>query len=192
MINKTIIDIVSHTEKSFAVVTNKIIRYQDSLTNLGGIFDPNITVKETGENLMGWLFYIDRKNEIQNWINEGCIPIQKVIKQDMTRQRLQQILFPPKTNACVKKITLSPVNMIECDRIKSIEKTVEILITKINSIEITNNILLERINSVETELNFLKNINKIEISSDTSSNLEEEYEIFEQVDIDEDLSKSKL
>jgi hypothetical protein len=183
MSNKTVISIVNHTEKSFAVFTNKLQKYQESLTNLGGVFDASITNKETGDIFMGWIFYIDRKVEIQNWINECYLEIQKPKKQ-----RFEQVLFPPKTNNCFKKITLSPVITTEGDRIKSIEKTLEMLIIKIGSIEAENNMLTTRINGLEVELNLLRENNKI------SSNVEEEYEIFEQTDIDdeEQLTKSIL
>jgi hypothetical protein len=169
MNNQTIIQIMSHTEKSFAVVTNKVLIYQDLLSKLGGIFDQNIVNKETGETFMGWIFYMDKKDEIQNWINEGCQPIIK-----NRSQRFEKILFPPKINT--KKVSLSPIN--KEDRIKSIEKSIETLLSKINSLEFENSLLIRRVNSLETEVNSLKTD---KVKDESTVDYEEDYEIMDIV-----------
>lgn len=196
-----IVKIISHTEKSFAVYTNNVLHYMDSIANLGGIFEPRIENRETGEHFMGWIFYIDKKEEIQKWINAGCPQIRKnhngrpkdervdsikssqgsQVKSQLEFNReskrnisFEKILFPPK-----KKVTLSPVDLRnEQDRLRSIEKSIEMLTSKFNAIEIENNLLTSRINSLELEISTLKNVPQ-------NNKVEDEYEIFDQTDIDQ-------
>jgi len=190
---KNIVSIIPHTEKSFSVYTNSVcsvLKHRDSLNNLGGVFDANIKTTPQGESYMGWIFFIDKKEQIQKWINDGCPPVQKKksvlsdeikqeikkeIKQKETKQddknrSFERILFP-------KKVNLSPVNTsIDIDRMKSIEKSIEMLNSKFKYIEAENNLLTARINSLETEINFLKN--------KPQNQSEDEYEIFDQLEIE--------
>lgn len=193
---KNIVSIIPHTEKSFSVYTNSVcsvLKHRDSLNNLGGVFDANIKTTPQGESYMGWIFFIDKKEQIQKWINDGCPPVQKKksvlsdeikqeIKQKETKQddinivnkkenrSFERILFP-------KKVNLSPVNTsIEIDRLKSIEKSIEILNSKFNSIELENSLLTARINSLESEISFLRNR--------AQNQTEDDYEIFDQIEIE--------
>ena len=197
---KNIVSIIPHTEKSFSVYTNSVcsvLKHRDSLNNLGGVFDANIKTTPQGESYMGWIFFIDKKEQIQKWINDGCPPVQKKksvlsdeIKQEGKQEGKQKdtkqddinrvnkkenisferILFP-------KKVNLSPVNTsIDIDRMKSIEKSIEMLNSKFNYIEAENNVLTARINSLETEINFLKN--------KPQNQSEDDYEIFDQIEIE--------
>ena len=176
---RNIVSIIPHTEKSFSVYTNNIIKHMDSLHNLGGFFESNIRNTQ-GESYMGWIFFIDKKDEIQKWINEGCPAVQKKCsKQESKKENkkgdmsFERILFPPKS----KKLSLSPVNtMIEIDRLKSIEKSIEMLNSKFNSIELENSLLTARINSLESEISFLRNR--------AQNQTEDDYEIFDQIEIE--------
>lgn len=183
---RNIVSIIPHTEKSFSVYTNNIIKHMDSLHNLGGFFESNIRNTQ-GESYMGWIFFIDKKDEIQKWINEGCPAVQKKnsskqeSKKEESKQKenkkgdmsFERILFPPKN----KKLSLSPVNtMIEIDRLKSIEKSIEMLNSKFNSIELENSLLTARINSLESEISFLRNRGQ--------NQTEDDYEIFDQIEIE--------
>ena len=192
---RNIVSIIPHTEKSFSVYTNNIIKHMDSLHNLGGFFESNIRNTQ-GETYMGWIFFIDKKDEIQKWINEGCPAVQKKSSKQESKQEskketkesskqeskkenkkgdmsFERILFPPKS----KKLSLSPVNtMIEIDRLKSIEKSIEMLNSKFNSIELENSLLTARINSLESEISFLRNR--------AQNQTEDDYEIFDQIEIE--------
>lgn len=66
------ITIMYHTEKSFIVTCNKHIKYMVSLKNLGGVFDAHLIDKQTGNKFMGWIFFMNKKEVILNWINNGC------------------------------------------------------------------------------------------------------------------------
>lgn len=159
-----IVSIIPHTEKSFVVFTNKVSKYEETLTNFGGLFHNSLINKNTGETIQGWIFYINKIEEIQKWINEGCIVVRK-----NQSQSFEKILFPPKKN---KKVPLSPVNIYnQEERIKPIEKMIENLITKVNLLEQENSLLKNRINSIENELNLLKSEKK------QKTETEEEYEI---------------
>lgn len=173
-----IISIIPHTEKSFAVYTNSVFRYMDSLNNLGGMFESKINHSESGEKYMGWIFYIDKKEEIQNWINSGC-PV--VTKKKKVKQSFEKILFPPK----IKNI--SPVN-IEGDKIKSLEKIIETLLSKMKLLEEENSLLSNRLNLIENEVQLLKTTkNEIEVQKKVECKIEteEEYEIFDNTEIEE-------
>lgn len=69
---KNEVSIIPHTEKSFILVTNNDIAYMITLKNLGGVFDANLIDKETGKKFMGWIFFMNKKEEILNWIENGC------------------------------------------------------------------------------------------------------------------------
>lgn len=161
-----IVTIVPHTEKSFVVYTNKVMKYQDSLNHLGGTFDSRIRNMETGETFMGWIFYIDKQSEIQEWINSGC--------KHVLKQGFDSILFPPKKGRSISPV--DPDNVYR--RLNSVEKSIEILNTKFKSIELENTLLIARLNSLESELIILK-------TKESSSESSECGEIFEHVDISE-------
>ena len=163
------VTILPHTEKSFVVYTEK---HQTSLTNLGGIFEPKIINTQTGEEFMGWIFYINKKDEIQNWIQNGCKP---VVPQIST---FDKILFPPKSNTETNRSRLPKENNMILIKLKSMENLIEILNSKIRNIEIENSILTTRLNSVESEVILLKN---------AKEERETELDIFEHIEIESEI-----
>jgi len=156
--NKNYISIISHTEKSFVVITNNHIKYMISLKNLGGIFDAKIINKETGKTFMGWIFYIDKKEEILNWINNGCYLVQEIkkIKNDQeskiesTKQTIRESKIESKKES-IKESKIENGESEQENKIKQLEKKIDFLFDNI----------LQRITKLENEFNTLKENNKI-------------------------------
>ena len=88
---KNDVSIIPHTEKSFIVTTNNHIAYMITLKNLGGVFDATLIDKETGKKFMGWIFFMDKKENILNWIENGCPNVYKVQEQTESKVESEQI-----------------------------------------------------------------------------------------------------
>jgi len=63
--------IEEYSAKSF-VVRGETRQYRDSLKAMGGKWNSRLTDKETGENFGAWLFWADKLEEVQEWLNNGC------------------------------------------------------------------------------------------------------------------------
>ena len=66
-----IINIEDYTTKSF-VVRGETREYKDTLKALGGKWNSRLTDKETGDKFGAWLFWSDKRKEIDNWLLNGC------------------------------------------------------------------------------------------------------------------------
>lgn len=169
------ISIIPHTEKSFVVFTNKHIKYMTSLKNLGGIFDANLFDKETGKKFMGWIFYMDKKDTILNWINNGCQPINKIIFEHNNDNRS---LFEKRNSSDCKsetKITKSNVSMLE-----NLEKRIQSLIEKqiqnsFESINLKIDMIEEEMKQISRKIILIEEQNLK--SNKKESKEDEEYEI---------------
>lgn len=63
--------IEDYTPKSF-VVRGNTKEYKDSLMAMGGKWNNGLSDKETGDKFGAWLFWSDKRKEIQTWIEKGC------------------------------------------------------------------------------------------------------------------------
>ena len=63
--------IEDYTTKSF-VVRGNTKEYKDSLMAMGGKWNNGLSDKETGDKFGAWLFWSDKRKEIQTWIEKGC------------------------------------------------------------------------------------------------------------------------
>jgi hypothetical protein len=59
--------IQDYSAKSF-VVRGETRDYKDSLKSLGGKWNASLTDKETGEKFGAWIFWSDKRQEIEEWI----------------------------------------------------------------------------------------------------------------------------
>jgi hypothetical protein len=60
-----------YTEKSF-VVRGETQKYKDSIKGMGGKWNSRLTDKETGDKFGAWLFWADKRKEIDGWVAKGC------------------------------------------------------------------------------------------------------------------------
>ena len=122
--------IVSYTDKS-VVVIGDTKKHKDSLKNLGGKWNASLTNKETGEKFMGWIFYLSKQREVQSWIDNGC---PDVVESKSGERESKQVDFQPK----MKVTTSNPPNPPNSsdDRIRQLEKSIEMLISKVASLEL--------------------------------------------------------
>ena len=119
--------IISYTDKSIVVIGDTK-KYKDSLKNLGGKWNASLTNRETGEKFMGWIFYLSKQREVQSWIDNGSPDV--VESKTESKQGESQ----PKMSILAKpKVLPSPSSD---DRIRQLEKSIEMLIAKVASLEI--------------------------------------------------------
>lgn len=62
--------IEKYTDKSF-IVKGDTTKFKENIKNMGGKWNSRLTDKNTGEKFGAWLFWLDKYDEIQNWINNG-------------------------------------------------------------------------------------------------------------------------
>jgi hypothetical protein len=80
---KTDINIENYTSKSFVLLGNTK-KYKEDIKRLGGKFNCNLR-----DDKVGWVFPIEKKEEVQKWVNSDCkIPE----KKDNLEQTLKQII----------------------------------------------------------------------------------------------------
>lgn len=63
--------IEEYSTKSF-VVRGETRDYKESLKALGGKWNSRLTDKETGDKFGAWLFWSDKRIDIDDWFNKGC------------------------------------------------------------------------------------------------------------------------
>lgn len=78
------ISIQDYTDKSF-VVRGDTTAHKDTLRDLGGKWNARLTDKETGDKFGAWLFWTDKREEIEKWLKNGCPSGEK--KQENTRNQ---------------------------------------------------------------------------------------------------------
>ena len=63
--------IQDYSQKSF-VLCGDTIKYKDTIKLMGGKWNNRLTNKKSGERFGAWLFWTDKRDEIEKWIGEGC------------------------------------------------------------------------------------------------------------------------
>lgn len=175
--NSGAVRIIPYTEKSFVVVGDTK-PHKESIKNLGGKWNASLTNKETGERFMGWIFFLNKgkKNEVQNWIDGGCLPVEgSGGENEESKRGFEKILFPnksseSKTEFPARKISLSPIRT-DVDRISQLENTVATLLTRVASLEAEVMLLKGGVNKTQTK---------------PLSSKEDEYE-FEEIEVEEEV-----
>ena len=71
MSNESKIFIQKYSDKSF-VVRGDTQEYKDSLKNLGGKWNSRLTDKNTGEKFGAWLYWSNKRSELDKWFFENC------------------------------------------------------------------------------------------------------------------------
>jgi hypothetical protein len=66
--------IEDYTAKSF-VVRGETREHKDSLKSLGGKWNSALTDRESGDKFGAWLFWNEKRNDIQKWLEKGCKPV---------------------------------------------------------------------------------------------------------------------
>ena len=150
--------VIPHTEKSFIVTTKNHIAYMITLKNLGGVFDATLIDKETGKNFMGWIFFMDKKEEILNWIENGCPQIYKLKEKSESKVIVSE-----------SKVVSEEINQTSIlkDFEKRIQSSIDIIFLKLDCFELQIRKNSEDINIIKSKLEKIKN------------ETEEEYEILD-------------
>jgi hypothetical protein len=63
--------IEDYTPKSF-VVRGDTRESKDSLKALGGKWNSSLTDKDSGDKFGAWLFWSDKRKDLDSWIKKGC------------------------------------------------------------------------------------------------------------------------
>lgn len=71
--------IEDYTAKSF-VVRGETREYKDALKAMGGKWNPTLTDKQTGTKFGAWLFWSDKRKEIDDWFENGCPDVEGVTR----------------------------------------------------------------------------------------------------------------
>ncbi len=62
--------IEEYSTKSF-VVRGETLNVKEALKTLGGKWNSNLTDKKTDEKFGAWLFWTDKKKEVEDWLKNG-------------------------------------------------------------------------------------------------------------------------
>ena len=65
-----------YSAKSF-VVRGDTRPHKESLKKLGGKWNSRLNDKETGDKFGAWLFWNDKRQEVENWLQKGCPVLQE-------------------------------------------------------------------------------------------------------------------
>ena len=71
----TEVSIQDYSEKSFVVRGEGTRDLRESLRALGGKWNNSLTDKNTGERFGGWIFWSDKRSDVQDWFDGGCNPV---------------------------------------------------------------------------------------------------------------------
>jgi hypothetical protein len=73
--------IEEYTQKSF-VLKGDTKKYKETIKSLGGKWNSNLKDKKNGEKFGAWLFWSEKRKEIEKWVSSGCKE-QKYSNQDI-------------------------------------------------------------------------------------------------------------
>ena len=76
--------IENYSEKSF-VLRGETQNFKDDIKKIGGKWTTGFTDKKTGEKFAAWLFFINKKSEVEKWINENKSEDIKNISSDVKK-----------------------------------------------------------------------------------------------------------
>lgn len=147
------IAIIPHTENSFVVITTNHMAHMVSLKNLGGVFDAQLIDKETKKKFMGWIFFMNKKEEILNWFNEGCPKIYSKVENKVDSEEITQS---------------SLLQELE----KRIQNSIDTIFLKLDCVEV-------QMKKISEEVNIIKSKLEKEEKLKTKNETEEEYEILD-------------
>ena len=162
--------IQEYSSKSF-VVRGETRDYKESLKIMGGKWNSRLTDKETGDKFGAWLFWSDKKSDVENWISNGCKDIGNNISSinDEERKEFTNTYESSSNTRRSESDIVVSIKRIESN-INRISKMLEAL-CEIQNIDIGDN--LEETN----DLNNKKSI---------STNISELYECDFEIDIEDE------
>lgn len=67
--------IEEYSTKSF-VVRGETSEHKESIKAMGGKWNSRLTDKDTGDKFGAWLFWSDKRKEVDNWLKKGCVEIE--------------------------------------------------------------------------------------------------------------------
>lgn len=84
--------IEEYTARSF-VVRGETRDHKDTLKSMGGKWNGRLTDKSTNQKFGAWLFWTDKFDEVQAWIDDGCKSVNNVSNQssDNSNEKIDAI-----------------------------------------------------------------------------------------------------
>lgn len=126
--------IEEYSSKSF-VVRGETRIYKDSLKNLGGKWNSSLTDKKSGEKFGAWLFWSDKRSDIDNWFSKGC----PTIKNASTRDNHKYFSYTTSSSVNSDNQIELTIKRIE-NKVDRLTNMLEALCSKLNVIDVPNDI----------------------------------------------------
>jgi hypothetical protein len=80
--------IEDYTSKSF-VIKGETRKYKETIKSLGGKWNSNLRDKKTSEKFGAWLFWSEKRNEIEKWLSNGCKEVK--ISEENIKNRIYKL-----------------------------------------------------------------------------------------------------
>ena len=106
------LNIENYSDKSFVIRGDSTREYKESLKALGGKWNSRLTDKENGSKFGAWLFWTEKRPEIERWLEQGCPIVEKTAESRIASADtgLQKIIKRvDRIEALLQKITNSEV-----------------------------------------------------------------------------------
>lgn len=145
--------IEDYSAKSF-VVRGETRDYKDVLKSMGGKWNSRLTDKTTGDKFGAWLFWSDKREELDTWIANGCRSAEGIRVTNTSDLK-------PNINNVVKNAspTRSNLQVVNTEMIKRLEskidkltKMVEMLSRNNKSEKTAGGVIDESDNEIEEEV----------------------------------------
>ena len=107
--------IENYSQKSF-VVRGNTVPFKNDLKKLGGKWNSRLTDKKNGEKFGAWLFWSDKKKDIEEWLKNGC---DKIVSNNYSEDMFELI------NKLQKEVELLEKRINVLEKNESIEEECE-------------------------------------------------------------------
>lgn len=109
------VELEDYSEKSFVVRGEGTRELRESLKAMGGKWNSRLTDKATGEKFGAWLFWLDKRSEIEKWLDGGCEPVESR-PGDVSISRVTSGVLKPADIALERKVDeLTRMVALLCD-----------------------------------------------------------------------------
>lgn len=82
--------IETYSEKSF-VVRGDTRPYRESLKAMGGKWVNRLTDKTTREHFGAWIFWTQKRSELEKWVESGCKKIESIDLTSISTEKLTSV-----------------------------------------------------------------------------------------------------
>lgn len=118
------VELEDYSEKSFVVRGEGTRELRESLKAMGGKWNSRLTDKATGEKFGAWLFWSDKRSEIEKWLDGGCEPVEPR-PGDVSISRVTSGVLKPADIALERKVDeLTRMVALLCDHFDLDQQTI--------------------------------------------------------------------